>query len=129
MSLRTTAATLCLVALAGAAACSEDEGATDPSPTTAESPADTTTTTIDPGTAGPGDGEWEVVEPEAVGLDAAVLEELAAEAETDGSNCLLVVRDGRSEERTSELQSLMRISYAVFCLKKKKHSTKQQDSI
>src|SRR3546814_7658669 len=27
---------------------------------------------------------------------------------------------GRSEEHTSELQSLMRISYAVFCLKKKK---------
>src|SRR3546814_4145393 len=35
--------------------------------------------------------------------------------------------NGRSEEHTSELQSLMRISYAVFCLKKKKttdaHST------
>src|SRR3546814_3187188 len=30
-------------------------------------------------------------------------------------------RSGRSEEHTSELQSLMRISYAVFCLKKKKH--------
>src|SRR3546814_2970369 len=30
----------------------------------------------------------------------------------------------RSEEHTSELQSLMRISYAVFCLKKKIHSTK-----
>src|SRR3546814_4013100 len=29
--------------------------------------------------------------------------------------------DMRSEEHTSELQSLMRISYAVFCLKKKKH--------
>src|SRR3546814_2917857 len=29
-------------------------------------------------------------------------------------------RGGRSEEHTSELQSLMRISYAVFCLKKKK---------
>src|SRR3546814_8423058 len=29
-------------------------------------------------------------------------------------------RAGRSEEHTSELQSLMRISYAVFCLKKKK---------
>src|SRR3546814_7866318 len=28
----------------------------------------------------------------------------------------------RSEEHTSELQSLMRISYAVFCLKKKKHN-------
>src|SRR3546814_2138171 len=35
----------------------------------------------------------------------------------------------RSEEHTSELQSLMRISYAVFCLKKKKtkHSTHSQD--
>src|SRR3546814_2269547 len=30
---------------------------------------------------------------------------------------------GRSEEHTSELQSLMRISYAVFCLKKKKSKT------
>src|SRR3546814_8426965 len=32
----------------------------------------------------------------------------------------VVARPGRSEEHTSELQSLMRISYAVFCLKKKK---------
>src|SRR3546814_1510425 len=32
-------------------------------------------------------------------------------------------RNGRSEEHTSELQSLMRISYAVFCLKKKKKHT------
>src|SRR3546814_8125865 len=31
-----------------------------------------------------------------------------------------VDKEGRSEEHTSELQSLMRISYAVFCLKKKK---------
>src|SRR3546814_9639429 len=31
---------------------------------------------------------------------------------------------GRSEEHTSELQSLMRISYAVFCLKKKKKHTR-----
>src|SRR3546814_8498434 len=30
----------------------------------------------------------------------------------------------RSEEHTSELQSLMRISYAVFCLKKKNHTQK-----
>src|SRR3546814_6236713 len=30
-----------------------------------------------------------------------------------------VLKGGRSEEHTSELQSLMRISYAVFCLKKK----------
>src|SRR3546814_4148370 len=32
-------------------------------------------------------------------------------------------RSDRSEEHTSELQSLMRISYAVFCLKKKKNKT------
>src|SRR3546814_10056415 len=32
----------------------------------------------------------------------------------------------RSEEHTSELQSLMRISYAVFCLKKKKKNVKEQ---
>src|SRR3546814_9134187 len=31
----------------------------------------------------------------------------------------------RSEEHTSELQSLLRISYAVFCLKKKIHKTKE----
>src|SRR3546814_4099958 len=31
------------------------------------------------------------------------------------------IADWRSEEHTSELQSLMRISYAVFCLKQKKH--------
>src|SRR3546814_3082206 len=35
----------------------------------------------------------------------------------------------RSEEHTSELQSLMRISYAVFCLKKKKNKTKCNNTI
>src|SRR3546814_2400418 len=34
-----------------------------------------------------------------------------------------IVANMRSEEHTSELQSLMRISYAVFCLKKKKTQT------
>src|SRR3546814_16779137 len=33
---------------------------------------------------------------------------------------------GRSEEHTSELQSLMRISYAVFCLKKKKENKNKE---
>src|SRR3546814_3841479 len=33
----------------------------------------------------------------------------------------------RSEEHTSELQSLMRISYAVFCLKKKQHLIQTQN--
>src|SRR3546814_5003520 len=37
-----------------------------------------------------------------------------------------VVRRSRSEEHTSELQSLMRISYAVFCLKKKNNQTPQK---
>src|SRR3546814_9392425 len=34
--------------------------------------------------------------------------------------------EARSEEHTSELQSLMRISYAVFCLKKKKQKKNKQ---
>src|SRR3546814_2587989 len=36
-------------------------------------------------------------------------------------------REGRSEEHTSELQSLMRISYAVLCLKKKKIKAQTTD--
>src|SRR3546814_2102548 len=42
---------------------------------------------------------------------------------------LLTLMDGlepRSEEHTSELQSLMRISYAVFCLKKKKKTKRKK---
>src|SRR3546814_6247370 len=42
------------------------------------------------------------------------------EAEADGSTAPLAKARFRSEEHTSELQSLMRTSYAVFCLKKKK---------
>src|SRR3546814_5223152 len=45
----------------------------------------------------------------------------ALEAETGFSDRLLH-GEARSEEHTSELQSLMRISYAVFCLKKKKQT-------
>src|SRR3546814_7511359 len=39
--------------------------------------------------------------------------------------CKQAERKKRSEEHTSELQSLMRISYAVFCLKKKNTNTTQ----
>src|SRR3546814_3833664 len=39
------------------------------------------------------------------------------------------VDPGRSEEHTSELQSLMRISYAVFCLKKKTNKHKYTSTI
>src|SRR3546814_8102670 len=48
-----------------------------------------------------------------LGAHAVAVHDLAIEQVCDG-------REARSEEHTSELQSLMRISYAVFCLKKKK---------
>src|SRR3546814_6743943 len=51
-----------------------------------------------------------------LGLNVVLVERYA----TLGGVCLNV---GRSEEHTSELPSLMRISYAVFCLKKKKKTT------
>src|SRR3546814_7977632 len=41
---------------------------------------------------------------------------------------LIGAADGRSEEHTSELQSLMRISYAVLCLEKKKSELQSQNS-
>src|SRR3546814_10016018 len=41
-----------------------------------------------------------------------------------GAGFIQELREHRSEEHTSELQSLMRISYAVFCLKKKKKHKK-----
>src|SRR3546814_5773164 len=54
----------------------------------------------------------------AFGLEAVWIEiSPRAQAQSLGYT---VVDASRSEEHTSELQSLMRISYAVFCLKKKK---------
>src|SRR3546814_1289870 len=46
----------------------------------------------------------------------------AGEGGADGEGDGFPVLGHRSEEHTSELQSLMRISYAVFCLKKKKRN-------
>src|SRR3546814_5552976 len=54
----------------------------------------------------------------------------ADELTYDETNGLVVAAGNRSEEHTSELQSLMRISYAVFCLKKKKkHNRTRQTKI
>src|SRR3546814_2281366 len=54
-------------------------------------------------------------------LDTAVITDLLRRDR--GTTALLVlINSVRSEEHTSELQSLMRISYAVFCLKKKKQN-------
>src|SRR3546814_16047868 len=61
-----------------------------------------------------------------VGLDpiGEPARNLAVDAQIDaakfGRDAAARVGHARSEEHTSELQSLMRISYAVFCLKKKK---------
>src|SRR3546814_4335387 len=55
-------------------------------------------------------------------LLAALLATVAACSQGDEQNDIATVAAaGRSEEHTSELQSLMRIPYAVFCLKKKQH--------
>src|SRR3546814_6834383 len=51
--------------------------------------------------------------------------QLLAAAETQELVVIDQARRRRSEEHTSELQSLMRISYAVFCLKKKKQNNKK----
>src|SRR3546814_1890457 len=82
---------------------------------------------------------WQVHEARAIGADAILIivaalddgqmAEIEAAAMECGMDALIEVHDAdeldralklRSEEHTSELQSLMRISYAVFCLKKKK---------
>src|SRR3546814_3846929 len=46
----------------------------------------------------------------------------------EGGDMAAQIAGLRSEEHTSELQSLMRISYAVFCLKKKQAKNKHTDS-
>src|SRR3546814_7819614 len=56
----------------------------------------------------------------ALELLADAQQQLAAAAFQPGVGIGLIGHVGRSEEHTSELQSLMRISYAVFCLKKTK---------
>src|SRR3546814_2662398 len=54
------------------------------------------------------------------------IETLDREALVARDGARLVLTYGRSEEHTSELQSLMRISYAVFCLKKKNTRHQQE---
>src|SRR3546814_4314382 len=56
-------------------------------------------------------------------IDAAWEDRDSIGGETKGAVRQAVDQALRSEEHTSEIQSLMRISYAVFCLKKKKKQT------
>src|SRR3546814_280602 len=58
----------------------------------------------------------------APGMAGSTIGFLGARVDTMTLLCILLFIGARSEEHTSELQSLMRISYAVFCLKKKKTS-------
>src|SRR3546814_3861014 len=66
--------------------------------------------------------------PDRPGVSTALFDCLSAFALEVVDVEQLVVR-GRSEEHTSELQSLMRISYAVFCLKKKNTHQKKHKKI
>src|SRR3546814_9709331 len=52
---------------------------------------------------------------------------LEQERHVEDAEVVDVVAQDRSEEHTSELQSLMRISYAVFCLKKKNKSKQHRN--
>src|SRR3546814_4081999 len=55
---------------------------------------------------------------------AAIMMAFQSDADVQTERVAGANRNRRSEEHTSELQSLMRISYAVFCLKKKKDNNK-----
>src|SRR3546814_1578133 len=58
--------------------------------------------------------------PDSTGhVDVGDVQKVPDETEPDQPSRVRQPAPGRSEEHTSELQSLMRISYAVFCLKKK----------
>src|SRR3546814_1724157 len=63
--------------------------------------------------------------PAQPGADVEAMGSAAVSNETTQSHDDEQVDSNRSEEHTSELQSLMRISYAVFCLNKKKNKKKQ----
>src|SRR3546814_3065513 len=58
---------------------------------------------------------------------AGIAERVTQMFEAGEFDVCTLIYNKRSEEHTSELQSLMRISYAVFCLKKKKNSNTSKD--
>lgn len=109
MTVRSTlaAAVVALALLGGAASCSDDDD--DGATPAAGGGATTTAATTDGSAAAPADDdarggaaagefpgdEWETTTPDEAGLDQAVLDELAEEAEAADSNCLLVAREGR----------------------------------
>src|SRR3546814_1694500 len=79
--------------------------------------------------AGPtGVGKTEVTRQLAMQLGIELVRfDMSEYMEAHSVSRLIGAPPGRSEEHTSELQSLMRISYAVFFLKKKKYRTKSDE--
>src|SRR3546814_3916001 len=80
-----------------------------------------------------GSGWGESIDEEGIRPFIASFSDLSPKAPKEGGVVPLIAQGQadasiRSEEHTSELQSLMRISYAVFCLKKKNIHTHQQTS-
>src|SRR3546814_10663893 len=62
--------------------------------------------------------------PSAMISSPSLAEQMKSKADMSASQ-VVPPKDNRSEEHTSELQSLMRISYAVFCLNNKQKNIKQ----
>src|SRR3546814_2439111 len=60
-------------------------------------------------------------------IGCGILSRSAGDILTRSDVASLTANQSRSEEHTSELQSLMRISYAVFCLKKKTNTIQQHN--
>src|SRR3546814_5983401 len=75
--------------------------------------------------------DWGLSAKDAIALPNLFFDDAGAIIENDAMGRKLAQESAvfgnpfRSEEHTSELQSLMRISYAVFCLKKKKNKSTQ----
>jgi CubicO group peptidase (beta-lactamase class C family) len=101
-----------LTAIALLAACSDDGDTAAPAPA---APAEQGSL------SGPvADGGWELVDPASVGLDAAVLEDIAARAEADGGHCLVVARHGKlagewswAEAGSTEAQEVFSVTKSI----------------
>ncbi len=100
------AATIALVLVAGACSSGSDTATGGAAPATTAAPTGTSAPTTS-GTSATSDApagrpvpgaEWDTADPASVGLDAAKLDELSAQAEAGGSNCLVVVREGKIVE-------------------------------
>jgi CubicO group peptidase (beta-lactamase class C family) len=101
-----------LVSVALLAACSDGGGTGAQEPGSPPVPASLSAAVADHG--------WEPVDPAEVGLDAAVLEDIATLAEADGARCLVVAKDGRlagewswAEAGSTEAQEVFSVTKSI----------------